>query len=108
MRSNVMNPSRIKILLVEDNEDDIVLLDINMPKMNGFEFLEEIKKDPQLRHLPVSMLTTSNWEQDVLRSFQQGACSYVKKSADLSEFKKSIDRFAQYWTSVSNLPVGRS
>ena len=53
----------------------LILLDINMPKKNGFEVLKEIKADPELRHIPVVMLTTSDNERDIVKSYAKGACS---------------------------------
>jgi CheY-like chemotaxis protein len=86
---------------------DIVLLDINMPKKNGFEVLEEMKKDPRLQSLPVIMLTTSHREEDVVRSYTNGACSYIQKPVDLDRFKQLIKQFEHYWTGVSRIPVVR-
>ena len=83
---------------------DVVLLDINMPKKNGFEVLEEMKKDPRLQSLPVIMLTTSHREEDVVRSYEKGACSYIQKPVDLDRFKKLIKQFEHYWTGVSRIP----
>jgi CheY-like chemotaxis protein len=86
---------------------DIVLLDINMPKMNGFEVLEEMKKDPRLQSLPVIMLTMSHREEDVVRSYEKGACSYIHKLVDLDQFKQRIKQFEHYWTGVSRVPLVR-
>ena len=86
---------------------DIVLLDINMPKKNGFEVLEEMKKDPRLQSLPVIMLTTSHREEDVVRAYEKGACSYIHKLVDLDEFKHLIKQFEHYWTGVSRIPLVR-
>ena len=86
---------------------DIVLLDINMPKKNGFEVLEAMKKDPRLQSLPVIMLTTSHREEDVVRSYEKGACSYIHKLVDLDQFKHLIKQFEHYWTGVSRVPVVR-
>jgi chemotaxis family two-component system response regulator Rcp1 len=86
---------------------DIVLLDINMPKKNGFEVLEEMKKDPRLQSLPVIMLTTSHREEDVVRSYEKGACSYIHKLVDLNQFKQLIKQFEHYWTGVSRVPLVR-
>ena len=83
---------------------DVVLLDINMPKNNGFEVLEEMKKDPRLQSLPVIMLTTSHREEDVVRSYEMGACSYIQKPVDLDRFKKLVKQFEHYWTGVSRIP----
>jgi len=86
---------------------DIVLLDINMPKMNGFEVLEGIKKDPRLQSLPVIMLTTSHREEDVVLSYAKGACSYIHKLVDLDQFKHCIKQFEHYWTGISRIPSVR-
>ena len=86
---------------------DIVLLDINMPKKNGFEVLEAIKKDPRLQSLPVIMLTTSHREEDIVRSYAKGACSYIHKLVDLDQFKHCIKQFEQYWTGISRIPSPR-
>ncbi|MBI3355929.1 MAG: response regulator [Nitrospirae bacterium] len=86
---------------------DIVLLDINMPKKNGFEVLEEMKRDPRLQPLPVIMLTTSAREEDVVRSYSNGACSYIHKLVDLDKFKQLIKQFEHYWTGISRVPLVR-
>jgi len=86
---------------------DIVLLDINMPKKNGFEVLEAMKKDPRWQSLPVIMLTTSHREEDVVRAYEKGACSYIHKLVILDQFKQLIKQFEHYWTSVSRVPLVR-
>ena len=82
----------------------LVLLDINMPKKNGFEVLTEMKADPALQHLPVVVLTTSDREEDVIQSYAVGACSYIKKPMDLERLRDVVKQFEQYWTVVSQLP----
>ena len=82
-----------------------MLLDIDMPKKGGFEVLAEVKADPQLRHLPIIMLTTSERDEDVLRSFAGGACSYVTKPVRFAAFCEVVRLFALYWTLVSRIPV---
>lgn len=82
----------------------LILLDINMPKTNGFEVLGAMKADPTLRSLPVVMLTTSDREEDILRSYADGACSYIGKPLDLDHFTKLVKHFELYWTSVARLP----
>lgn len=82
----------------------LMLLDINMPKMNGFEVLDEVKKDPRYSSLPVVMLTTSEREEDIIRSYTKGACSYIHKLIDLDRFKTVIKQFEDYWTLVSLIP----
>ncbi len=83
----------------------LVLLDINMPKKNGFEVLETMKAHPQLRSLPVIMLTTSDREEDIVHSYADGACSYIRKPVDLSQFNEVVKQFELYWTLVSCIPV---
>jgi CheY-like chemotaxis protein len=86
----------------------LVLLDINMPKKNGFEVLEAIKADPRLRTLPVIMLTTSDREEDVVRSYNDGASSYIRKPITLEQFARVIKGFELYWTLVSRIPSAKS
>ena len=83
----------------------LLLLDINMPKKNGFEVLKEIKADAALRHLPVVMLTTSQNEADVVRSYSEGACSYIMKPARFEELSRVLKQFALYWALVSRIPA---
>lgn len=74
----------------------LILLDINMPKKNGFEVLEAMKVDPALRSLPVIMLTTSDREEDIVRSYADGACSYIRKPVDLDRFIDVVKQFELY------------
>ncbi len=85
----------------------LVLLDINMPKKNGFEVLEAIKRDPVLRSLPVIMLTTSDREEDIVRCYKSGACSYIRKPVDLAQFIQMIKQFELYWTLIARIPNSR-
>lgn len=95
----------LKNLLGQEAElPGLVLLDINMPKKNGFEVLDFIKNTDALRHLPVIMLTTSESEDDVLKSYQSGACSYIPKPVNIYDLKKVMEQFDIYWTMVSRLP----
>lgn len=82
----------------------LVLLDINMPKKNGLEALQEIKNDPKLRHLPVVMMTVSERDEDIVKSFSYGACSYIKKPVDFDKLKEVVKNFELYWTLVSKIP----
>jgi len=84
----------------------LILLDLNLPRKDGREVLEEIKRDISLRHIPVVVLTTSQAEQDVLRSYQLLANAYVTKPVDLDQFfhvVRSIDRF---WFRTARLAHG--
>jgi CheY-like chemotaxis protein len=82
----------------------LILLDINMPKKNGFEVLNEIKTDPALKHIPVVMLTTSDSEADIVKSYARGACSFITKPMDFDKFRDVIRQFALYWALVSRVP----
>ena len=83
----------------------LILLDINMPKKNGFEVLNEIKADPALIHIPVVMLTTSDNEADIVKSYANGACSYITKPMDFDKFRDVIKQFALYWALVARIPA---
>ena len=82
----------------------IVLLDINMPRMNGFEVLQEMKGDKELKHIPVVMLTTSSREEDVVKAFSDGAASYISKPAGLEALNDVVAQFGLYWTITSKTP----
>lgn len=83
----------------------LILLDINMPKKNGFEVLNEIKADPALMHIPVVMLTTSDSEADIVKSYAKGACSYITKPMDFDKFQEVVRQFALYWALVARIPA---
>lgn len=83
---------------------DVILLDINMPRMNGLELLNELKRDPQLMTIPVIMLTTSAAEEDILRSYQAHAASYVVKPVEFQRFYAAIQALGQYMLSVVRVP----
>jgi CheY-like chemotaxis protein len=82
----------------------LVLLDINMPRKNGFEVLSAMKADPALRTIPVVMLTTSTRDEDIVRSYDGGACSFVSKPVSFEKLKEVIKQFALYWSLVAVVP----
>jgi len=84
---------------------DLILLDLNLPKMNGREVLAAIKNDPDLRRTPVVVLTTSQDEQDILESYKNFASSYIVKPVNMEKFIKVVSSFKQYWLSVVKLPA---
>jgi CheY-like chemotaxis protein len=83
----------------------LILLDINMPKKNGFEVLSELKTDPALVHIPVVMLTTSDSEADIVKSYAKGACSYITKPMDFDKLRGVIKQFSLYWALVARIPA---
>jgi chemotaxis family two-component system response regulator Rcp1 len=83
---------------------DLILLDLNLPKKSGREVLEEIKLDPSLKSIPVVILTTSSAEEDILRSYQLHANSYITKPVDLDQFLKVVKTIDNFWLAVVKLP----
>lgn len=81
----------------------IILLDLNMPVMNGFEFLSQVKQDEQLKRFPVIVLTTSEEQQDKLNSFNLGVAGYMAKPVDYRQFVEVMRSIDLYW-SISELP----
>ena len=88
----------------DKNLPGLVLLDINMPKKDGFEVLEEMKADPLLKQIPVIMLTCSKREEDVVRAYDGGACSFITKPVSFDAFQEMVGRFSLYWTLVARIP----
>ena len=86
-----------------NTKPSVILLDLNMPKMNGIEFLKTVKTDEALKKIPVVVLTTSGAEQDVVESFNLGAAGYMVKSVDYMKFVDIIRTIDMYW-SLSELP----
>jgi two-component system response regulator len=82
----------------------VVLLDLNLPGTDGREVLTEMKADPELRQIPVIVLTTSSDERDVSACYQAGASSYIQKPVDLEGFMRAIERLNDYWFEVVILP----
>jgi CheY-like chemotaxis protein len=88
----------------DDNEEPCyIFLDLNMPKMNGIEFLKIVKADKALKRIPVIVLTTSNNEKDIVESFEFGVAGYMVKPADYKEFVEAIRTVNLYWN-LSKLP----
>jgi CheY-like chemotaxis protein len=83
---------------------DLILLDLNLPKKDGREVLAEIKADPDLRSIPVVILTTSGAEEDVLRSYDLHANAYVQKPLDMDQFVSVIQTFDEFFLNVVRLP----
>ncbi|SDW98877.1 response regulator [Marinobacter mobilis] len=84
----------------------IILLDLNMPRMDGRACLREIRGDPELNHLPIVVLTTSTEQEEVVRSYNLGANSFMSKSIDFEAFVSQIKAFGDYWCSIVELPDG--
>ena len=83
---------------------DLVLLDLNMPRMSGREALAAIKADPELRHIPVVVLTTSAADEDVIRSYRLGASSFITKPVTFEELVEVVLKLGVYWLDIVALP----
>jgi two-component system, chemotaxis family, response regulator Rcp1 len=83
---------------------DLVLLDLNLPRKDGREVLTEMHADPDLRAVPVIVLTTSDAEHDILRSYQLAANAYITKPIDLTEFIAVVRSIETFWLSIVRLP----
>lgn len=77
---------------------DIILLDINMPKMDGIEFLEHLRSHQKLKHLPVFVLTTSDAPEDILSAYQANVAGYIRKPVRFSEFMEAMKVLNGYWS----------
>jgi len=86
-----------------NNKPGIILLDLNMPKMNGIEYLTIVKADESLKKIPVVVLTTSSQQQDIVECFKFSVAGYIVKSVDYAEFTEAINTINLYWT-LSKLP----
>jgi CheY-like chemotaxis protein len=83
---------------------DLILLDLNLPKKDGREVLEEIKADPDLKRIPVVVLTTSQAEPDILRAYDLHANCYITKPVDLNQFIAIVESIRDFWVTIVKLP----
>lgn len=83
---------------------DLILLDLNLPKKDGREVLAEIKEDPNLRRIPVVVLTVSKAEEDIIRTYDLHANCYVTKPVDLEQFIQAVKSIEDFWLCVVKLP----
>jgi len=87
---------------------DLILLDLNLPKMDGRQVLERIRQEPELRRMAVVVLTTSRQEQDIIRSYDLGCNSFITKPVDMVQFVQVIESLEQYWFQVVLLPPSQA
>jgi chemotaxis family two-component system response regulator Rcp1 len=83
---------------------DLILLDLNMPRKNGRDVLQEIKNDPKLKRIPVVILTTSQAEDDILHTYDLHANCYITKPMDFNQFLKVVRSIEDFWLTVVKLP----
>ena len=106
-RLDIVKDGEEALKFLKDTKTDrpgIILLDLNMPRMNGIEFLEIFIKDENLKMIPVIVLTTSKGDQDIADSFNLGVSGYMIKPVDYHKFVEILTAIDQYWT-LSELPV---
>ena len=84
--------------------EDVILLDLNLPKKDGREVLAEIKQDPELKRIPVVILTSSEAEQDILKTYNLHANCYITKPVDLERFITVVKSIETFWFTVVKLP----
>ncbi|MFN3322519.1 MAG: response regulator [Bryobacteraceae bacterium] len=84
---------------------DIILLDLNLPGKDGRDVLAEIKADPELKSIPVAVLTTSQSEADVVKAYMLHANCYINKPLDLDEFTRVVGSFEEFWLRTATLPT---
>jgi two-component system response regulator len=83
---------------------EVILLDLKLPKMDGFEVLRAVRADPRTRMLPVVILTSSKQQQDIISGYELGANSYVRKPVDFEQFVKAVQSLGLYWLVVNERP----
>ncbi|MBP9691966.1 MAG: response regulator [Alphaproteobacteria bacterium] len=83
---------------------DLFLLDLNMPRMDGREVLKEVKSDPKLKQIPIIILTTSEAESDVIKSYELHANCYITKPVDFEKFITVVKQIEEFWFSIVRLP----
>lgn len=86
---------------------DLILLDLNLPRMNGREFLAEIKNDPAFARIPVVILTSSNEEEDIAKTYELRANAYVTKPVDFEQFFRVVRSIEDFWLTVVRFPPRR-
>ena len=89
----------------KDKVPDLVLLDINLPKMSGHEVLMYIKNSERYKSIPVIMLTTSSAEKDILQCYKNHVNCYITKPIDVSDFMKAITKIEDFWINIVSIPV---
>jgi chemotaxis family two-component system response regulator Rcp1 len=108
---HVVNDGEAALQFMEQREEyadaprpDLVLLDLNLPKVDGLEVLEQVKNDESLRRIPIVVLTSSEAEEDIVQSYEQHTNAYLTKPIDPGEFVDVIQSFEEFWLTLVQLP----
>ena len=92
--------------MLETEQYRLLICDLKMPKVDGLEVLHKMRSDPELKHVPVVMITSSREEQDLVRSYQLGVNAYVVKPVDFQQFVESIKEIGFFWAVINEPPPG--
>jgi len=90
----------------ENGHPAVILLDLKMPKVDGLEVLRQVKADPELKQIPVVMLTSSREEKDLVASYRLGVNGYVVKPVDFAQFVEAVKEVGMFWALVNEAPPG--
>jgi CheY-like chemotaxis protein len=90
----------------QTNLPRLILLDLKLPRLDGWDVLQRVKADPRTRHIPVVVLTSSSDQDDMARCYQMGANSFIVKPVDFDEFLQAARTLGTYWLSLNRLPGG--
>lgn len=88
----------------ENEPPNLILLDLNMPDFNGFEFLQVIKKDPRFSHIPIIVVSGTEEPGDITKSYKLGANCFIAKPTDASKFKRTVAIINEFWLGIASLP----
>lgn len=83
---------------------EIILLDLNLPKVRGLEILKQVKSDPSLKSIPVIVLTVSSRQEEIQRSYDLGANTYIQKPVEFDNFVRVVNAIHEYWIMIASLP----
>ena len=83
---------------------DVILLDLNLPRMGGHELLRQVKQDPRFKHVPIIVLTTSGRPDDVLQAYDAGANAYLLKPVEFTRFTEVLEQLGKFWLETVQLP----
>jgi len=103
-RVHVARDGAAALDFLRQHKPDLILLDLNLPKVDGREVLERIKTDERLHHIPVIVVTSSQTEEDIARSYRVNANAYVTKPIDPAVFLKAVNAIGAFWLEIVRLP----